>query len=58
MNKDQFVSISIIKGVKEKAIAFAEWLSGNGYQQYDGADRWISQEVSGNSVFTTEQLYK
>ncbi len=42
---------------EQSAIKFAKWLSGNGYVQYDEVDRWISQETSGNTVFTTKQLY-
>lgn len=45
-------------GIEIKCIQFAEWLSGLGYQQYDGKDRWISQEESGNKVFTTKELYQ
>lgn len=54
-NKSALAAINTAK--KETSIAFAKWLSGEGYQQYDEPDRWISQEVSGNTVFTTEQLY-
>lgn len=48
---------AILKAGKEMAVLFGKWISSNGYQQYDEPDRWISQEVSGNTVFTTEQLY-
>lgn len=40
---------------KTKAISFAKWLSSNGYMQYDEPNRWISQTVSGNRVFSTEE---
>jgi hypothetical protein len=41
---------------RQMAIGFAEWLSGEGYQQYDGADRWISPSQS-RSVYETPTLY-
>jgi len=41
----------------QKAIAFAEWISGEGYREYDGYDRWIAPNNS-NDVYETKQLYK
>lgn len=40
---------------KEASVQFAEWLSGNGWQHYDGADRWINLE--GRTVCSTGKLY-
>ena len=47
---------SVLKD-REEAIQFAEWLSSEGYQQYDGKDRWISPHNS-NCVYETKQLYE
>lgn len=49
---------AINKAMKYSSIEFAKWLSGEGYSEYDSTDRWISQETSGNKVFTTQQLYE
>lgn len=49
---------AINKAMEDSSIAFAEWLSGYGYTTYDEKSRWISQEESGNKVFTTKQLYE
>lgn len=38
------------------AMAFAEWLNKEGYQEYDGSERWIAPHNS-TSVFSTQQLY-
>lgn len=43
---------------EEIAIDFVEYLSGNGYRQYDSRDRWINPEDTGNQVFTTKQLFE
>lgn len=41
---------------RQTAIGFAEWVSGEGYQQYDGADRWIAPHNS-TRVYSTPQLF-
>ena len=41
----------------EQAVAFAEYLSGEGWREYDGADRWINTQ-EGNAVLETKQLYE
>lgn len=42
---------------KVQSINFAEWISGEGYREYDGKDRWIAPH-NNNNVYTTEQLYE
>lgn len=42
---------------EEQAIAFAEFISREGWQQYDGADRWINAN-EGNAVLGTKKLYE
>ena len=49
-------------GVEQKepvsdAIEFAEWLSGEGYQQYDCNERWIAPH-NNNNVYLTKELYE
>ena len=39
------------------AVEFAEWLSGEGYQQYDSKERWIVPHIN-YTVYFTEQLYE
>jgi len=41
----------------QKSIEFAEWLSGEGYQQYEGKERWIAPQ-NNNNVYETKQLYE
>ena len=41
----------------DKAIEFADWISGEGYQQYDGVGRWIAPQ-NNNNVYTTKELYE
>jgi hypothetical protein len=41
---------------REMSIGFARWLSGEGWQQYDEADRWICPTNNYN-VITTDKLY-
>lgn len=43
--------------VKTDAIDFAEFISGEGWQQYDGYDRWICPTES-KDVISTETLYE
>jgi len=57
----QFIA-RCIKGYAEKqqpdkAIEFAEWISGEGYMQYDGVGRWIAPQ-NNNNVYTTQELYE
>ena len=42
---------------KSTAIAFAEWISGEGYVQYDGKERWIAPH-NNNNVYLTYELYE
>jgi hypothetical protein len=49
--------LSMDEYAAQKSIEFAEWLSGEGYQQYDGKDRWVAPHNS-NDVYETPQLYK
>jgi hypothetical protein len=44
------------KYAREMSCEFARWLSGEGWQQYDEADRWICPTNNYN-VITTDQLY-
>jgi hypothetical protein len=39
------------------AIEFAEWISGEGYVQYDDKNRWIAPQ-NNNNVYPTEKLYQ
>lgn len=48
---------SLLIHVKLKSIQFAKWISGQGWQQYDEADRWICPSNNYN-VYTTAQLYE
>lgn len=46
--------LGLEKGI-EIAQGFAEWYPSEGWQNYDGHDRWINPS-EGNSVLTTSQL--
>ena len=41
----------------EVAIGFAEFISGEGWQQYDGKDRWICPQ-NNNDVLSTKELFE
>lgn len=41
----------------EVAIGFAEFISGEGWQQYDGKDRWICPQ-NNNDILTTKELFE
>lgn len=41
----------------DDAILFANWISGEGWVQYDGVGRWICPQEN-KTVLTTKQLYK
>ena len=43
--------------INNDAIEFAEWISGEGYVQYDGKERWIAPH-NNNNVYSTKELYK
>lgn len=47
-------SWGLTKGI-EIAAGFTEWYPSEGWQNYDGHDRWINPS-EGNSVLTTSQL--
>lgn len=51
------IAHSMAEYAKEQAVKFAEYISGQGWQQYDGADRWINV-VEGNAVLETQKLYE
>lgn len=44
--------------IKSFAIGFAEWVSKEGYREYDGPGKWISPIIHNNDILTTEQLYE
>lgn len=66
MNKDEnpnwgktdmdFVRKVVLEYAKNTAIDFAEYLESEGWQQYDGRERWINLKM-GDIVKTTSELF-
>jgi flagellar motility protein MotE (MotC chaperone) len=46
-----------IKQLKKDIIRFPEWIEAEGWEQYDGFDRWINQKQN-DKVVETYELYK
>lgn len=52
-----FEKEEVLRIAKEVAIGFLEWAISEGWQHYDGHDRWINLE-NGRTVLETKQLYQ